>query len=188
MPPGVLCGKWDAGDGRERMADMNGADERARSAAELLRAARLRLATAPTEPLGELRQPKRILGVARAPRIVPVGRAWHLGVLLLTASDVYATGDIVRARAEVIRGFAAESQRARAAIAAAASRGGFADGEAVHVEWKHLDLDRLGPGTSPLAVHEGVPVVKWSAAGGYRPLAGYLDERIALLLDPPERA
>jgi hypothetical protein len=167
---------------------MSGADDGVHATAAILRDARAQLADAPTEALGELRQPKRILGVARAARIVPIGRAWHLGALLLTEDGVLATGDIVRARAEVIRGFAAESQRARAALAAAASRGGFADGEAVHVGWVELDLDLLAPATSPLAVRGGIPVVKWSTTGGYVPLEGYLGERIALLLEPPERA
>jgi hypothetical protein len=33
-----------------------------------------------------------------------------------------------------------------------------------------------------------VPSVRWSAAGGYMPLAAYLDERVALLLAPPPGA
>jgi hypothetical protein len=167
---------------------MSEADDGARSTAELLRDARTRLAGAPTEALGEIRQPRRVLGVPRAMRIVPAGRAWHLGVLLLTDTAVLATGDIVRARAEVIRGFAAESQRARAALAAAASRGGFADGEAVHIAWVAFDLALLGERSGPLAVRAGVPMVKWSASGGYVPLAAYLDERIELLRHPPDRA
>lgn len=167
---------------------MSEADGGVRDTARLLRDARVRLADSPTEALGELRQPRRILGVPRAARIVPAGRAWHLGVLLLTESGVAATGDIVRARTEAIRGFAAESQRARAALAAAASRGGFRDGEAVHIGWVPLELDLLASATSPLAVQGGVPMVKWSAAAGYVPLAAYLGERIELLRDPPERA
>lgn len=167
---------------------MGEADAEARGVAEILRDARVRLQGAPREALGALREFRRVLGVQRAPRIVPVGSAWHLGVLLLTDDAVLATGDILRARTEAIRGFAAESQRARSALAAAASRGGFADGDTVHVGWEVFDLDLLGPHTSPLAVRDGIPVVKWSAAGGYAPLAGYLDERVDLLVHPPERA
>ncbi|MCK6068356.1 MULTISPECIES: glutaminase [Microbacterium] len=155
---------------------------------DLLARARNRLDGAPRERLGELRRPRRILGIPRSPRIVPAGAAWHLGVLLLTEDAVLATGDVVRARTEAVRGYTAESQRARAGLAHAASRGGFADGETVHVGWTRLEPAELAAGTVPLAVQEGVPVVRWSAAGGYMPLSRYLDERIGLLLSPPERA
>jgi hypothetical protein len=154
----------------------------------LLDAARSRLREAPRERLGELRRPGRILGIPRAPRIVPAGAAWHLGVLLLTDDAVLATGDVVRARTEAVRGYTAESQRARAGLAFAASRGGFADGETVHVGWVRLELGELSERTSPLAVQRGIPVVRWSAAGGYVPLARYLDERVDLVTHPPERA
>ena len=156
----------------------------------LLDDARVALAVARREALGELRTPRRLLGVARAPRIVPAGTAWHLGVLLLTDDAVLATGEIVRARQEAPRGFTAESQRRRAELAGAARRGGFADGEVVHIGWRMLDLAAMAKGetSGPLAVHDGVPSVRWSSAGGYVPLAGYLDERIGLLLSPPPGA
>ncbi|MFJ6651344.1 glutaminase [Microbacterium sp. NPDC091313] len=155
---------------------------------DLLQRARQRLRGAPVEALGELQVRPRILGIPRAPRIVPVGEAWHLGILLLTEDDVRETGHVVRARAEVRRGFTAESQRARAELAAAARRGGFAEGQPVHVDWITLDVRALTERTSPLAVRDGVPMVRWSSAGGYVPLAGYLDERIELLQHPPAGA
>lgn len=155
--------------------------------ARLLDEARARLADAPREGLGELVEPRRILGLARAPRIVPRGSAWHLGVLLLTDDAVLATGDILRARTEARRGYTAESQRRRAELAAAARRGGFGEGATVHVGWRMLDPDAVGRGeaSGPLALVDGVPSVRWSASGGYQPLDRYLDERIGLLLDPP---
>jgi len=156
--------------------------------AAILDAARARLRGAPEVALGEVREGRRLLGIPRAARIVPAGTAWHLGVLLLTEDAVLATGEVVRAREDAIRGFAAESQRERAAVAAAASRGGFADGQAVHIGWRVIDLDALDAGSSPLAVRGGIPSVRWSAAGGYVALAGYLDDRVDLLVHPPERA
>lgn len=152
--------------------------------------ARRALGDAPREALGELREPRRVLGIARASRIVPAGRAWHLGVLLLGEDAVLATGDIIRARRDAPRGFTAESQRARAEVAAAASRGGFAEGETVHVGWRMLDLDAIAQGeaSDPLAWRDGVLSVRWSASAGYVPLEAYLRERIALLLDPPSGA
>ena len=160
------------------------------STRELLDDARLHLTDAPQEALGELIVPRKMLGVGRAPRIVRRGAAWHLGVLLLTGDAVLATGDIVRARQEVRRGFAAESQRQRAELAAAARRGGLAEGETVHIGWQELDPDAVdrGAASGPLAVRDGVASVRWSAAGGYMPLAAYLDERVELLRHPPAGA
>ena len=156
--------------------------------ADILHAARRRLDGAPKEALGELKAPRPILGIARAPRIVPAGEAWHLGVLLLADEHLAATGQIVRAREEARRGYTAESQRERAALAAAAFRGGFGEGSAVHVDWRLIDVDDLDAASSPVAVVDGQPMVRWSATGGLMPLERYLHERIELLQHPPERA
>ena len=155
---------------------------------DLLAVARERLANAPRDRIGELQEGRRLLGIPRAPRIVDRGRAWHLGVLLLTDGGVLATGDIVRSRAEVRRGFAAESQRRRAELSTAAHRGGVPEGETVHIGWRALDPAALDARTAPLALRDGELAVRWSAQGGYLPLARYLDERIDLLVHPPERA
>ncbi|MET0298072.1 MAG: glutaminase [Microbacterium sp.] len=153
----------------------------------LLDSARLRLQGAPREALGAIVEPRRILGIARAPRVSRVGDAWHVGVLLISDDGVHAVGDVVRSREGVPRGFTAESQRQRAELAAAAFRGGFAEGETVHIGWRRLDADAVdaGAASGPLALVDGVPSVRWSAAGGWMPLAAYLDERIALLISPP---
>ncbi|SFR93824.1 hypothetical protein SAMN04487846_0862 [Microbacterium sp. cf046] len=160
------------------------------STSALLADARAELVDAPQEALGEMIVPRRVLGVGRSTRIVRRGAAWHLGVLLLVDDGVLATGDIVRARQEVRRGFTAESQRRRAELAAAARRGGFAEGEPVHIGWTVLDADQVdsGAASGPLALIEGTPSVRWSAAGSYMPLAAYLDERIELLRHPPSGA
>lgn len=154
----------------------------------LAAAARARLAEAPRERIGELQEGRRLLGIPRAPRIVARGTAWHLGVLLLTDDGLLATGDIVRSRAEVRRGFAAESQRRRAELSAAAARGGVPEGETVHIGWHPIDLAGLDASSRPLAVRGGEALVRWSTAGGYQPLSRYLDERVELLRHPPERA
>jgi hypothetical protein len=160
------------------------------SARALFAQARARLAESPREALGELVVPRQVLGMGRSPRIVRRGAAWHLGVLLLSDDDVLATGDIVRARQEARRGYAAESQRQRAQLAAAARRGGLAEGEIVHIGWTRLDPDAVdgGAASGPLALRDGVPSVRWSAAGGYMPLETYLAERVELLLNPPAGA
>lgn len=152
----------------------------------LLDDARRRLAGAPRERLGDWAQVRKLLGFGRAPRIVPVGEAWHVGVLLIADAEVYATGEVLRARTEAPRGYTAQAQRERSERAAAAARGGFADGEVVHLGAVRLDLEALrhGEASGPLSIAGGAPggtvLVRWSATGAPRPLADYLDEQLAL--------
>ena len=160
------------------------------SITSLLDDARAALTDAPREALGQLREPRRVFGFTRAARIVRVGDAWHLGVLLLGVDALLATGEVIRARQEAPRGFTAESQRRRAELAAAARRGGFAEGETVHIGWRMLEPDAVSQGAAsdPLVVIDGTPSVRWSAGGGYVPLEAYLRERIELLTHPPAGA
>ncbi|REC99920.1 hypothetical protein DEU35_0896 [Microbacterium sp. AG157] len=158
------------------------------SLSAILDHARARLSDVPRERLGELQEGRRLLGIPRAARISSRGTAWHLGVLLLTEDALLATGDIVRSRPEVRRGFAAESQRRRAELSAAAARGGVPEGETVHIGWQAIDIARVGAASTPVAVRDGELLVRWSAAGAFMPLGRYVDERIELLRHPPERA
>lgn len=148
------------------------------TASALLTGAVADLAGAPKEGLGEQRASRW-----RGRRIVRVGEAWHLGVLLLTETHALATAEVLRAADPGRRGYPAESARARAERRAEALRGGFREGEVVHVGWTVIDLDAVDAGASsgPLAVLDGVPSVRWSAAGGYMPLEAYLRERVPLL-------
>lgn len=140
--------------------------------AALLDAARRRLQDAPRQALGVQKVSRW-----RGERIVRAGEVWHLGVLLLSDSGVYATGEVLRAAEEARRGYAAESARERADRRAQARRGGFREGEVVHVGWTELDASL--PVSGPLVLIDGVPSVRWSAAG-VMPLERYLDEQIAL--------
>lgn len=151
-------------------------------ASALFDAARARLAGSPQERLGDRAAARKLLGFGRAPRIVPVGSAWHVGVLLIGDARVYATGEVLRARAEAIRGYTAQAQRERSERAAAAARGGFSEGEVVHVGAAPIDLDALarGEASGPLSLVAGIPHVRWSTTGAPRPLADYLDEQLAL--------
>lgn len=148
----------------------------------LLADARRRLAGTPRARLGDWAAARRLLGFGRAPRIVPVGEAWHVGVLLIGDASVHATGEVLRARTEAPRGYTAQAQRERSERAAAAARGGFADGEVVHVGFTEIDLAALarGEASGPLSIVAGVPHVRWSPAADPRPLAAYLDEQLAL--------
>lgn len=152
------------------------------AASALFDAARARLAGSPQERLGDWAAARKLLGFGRAPRIVPVGCAWHVGVLLIGDARVYATGEVLRARAEAIRGYTAQAQRERSERAAAAARGGFSEGEVVHVGAAPIDLDALarGEASGPLSLVSGIPHVRWSTTGAPRPLADYLDEQLAL--------
>lgn len=146
--------------------------------ASLFDDARRRLASAPREGLGRLRTSRW-----RADRIVRAGEAWHLGVLLLTDDAVLATGEVLRAADEVRRGYTADSARARAERRAQARRGGFAEGEVLHLGWQVLDATAVDAGSAsgPLALIDGEPGVRWSPGGGLVSLAGYLDEKIGML-------
>lgn len=148
----------------------------------LLADARRRLAGTPRARLGDWAAARRLLGFGRAPRIVPVGEAWHLGALLLADDAVLATGTILRAREEARRGYTAQSQRERAELAAAAFRGGFAEGQTVHVDWTVIDTDAVarGAASGPLSLVDGIPHVRWSPVAASRPLAAYLDDQLSL--------
>lgn len=152
------------------------------TAVALIADARRRLVDVPRQRLGVRHEGRRLLGLGRALRILPAGDAWHLGVLLIGDDTVLATGEVLRARAEAIRGYTAESQRARSDRAAAAARGGFGEGEPVHLDWAPIDLDVVDAGGSsgPLSGAGGEVTVAF-AAGARMPLQAYLDDRIALL-------
>lgn len=148
------------------------------TASDLLTRAVGDLAGAPTEGLGEERRSRW-----RGHRIVRVGEAWHLGVLLLTETQALATAEVLRAADPGRRGYTAESARERAARRALALKGGFGEGDVVHVGWSIIDVQAVDAGgaSGPLATIDGVPSVRWSAAGGYMPLETYLRERVELL-------
>lgn len=152
--------------------------------AALFAQARSRLADAPRERLGAWRTPRKILGMGAEPRIEMVGEAWHVGALLITDDAVAAVGEIIRAQDPGRRGYTAESARERARVRAAALRGKIPAGAVVHVGWEPVDLAVVAAGgtSGPLSVVDGTPMIRWSAAGAPTPLAGYLSERIDLLL------
>lgn len=152
------------------------------TASALIDEARERLQGTPRVVLGDWASSRKLLGFGRAPRIVRVGEAWQLGMLLIADEQAFTAGEVVRSREDAIRGYTAEAQRERSARSAAAFRGGFAEGAFVHLGWTEIDLDVVDAGgtSGPLSVADGVPQVRWSATGGIRALADYLDEQIAL--------
>ncbi|HWK78456.1 glutaminase [Microbacterium sp.] len=147
------------------------------SAARLLADARTVLAGIPKEGLGEERSSRW-----RGDRILRIGEAWHVGVLLLADDRVLATGEVLRAADPGRRGYTAESARERAARRQMALRGGFREGEVAHVGWSVIDVDAVDAGgaSGPLAMRDGVVSVRWSGSS-WRPLEKYLREQLELL-------
>ena len=126
----------------------------------------------PDEALATLRVPR----FGRA-RLVPAGRAWRLGVLLLGRDGrLYETATVTRA-VEPLRGVTNRSAEAdaRRQLRHIAVRSGFPVGEAVNVDPVPVHLD------GPLSVEDGVVMIRWNAGGGIRPLEAYLADRLSLL-------
>ncbi|WP_300265698.1 glutaminase [Microbacterium sp.] len=150
------------------------------TAAELLDDARVALAGFPKEGLGEERSSRW-----RGERIVRIGEAWHVGVLLLTTEHTFATAEVLRAADPGRRGYTAESARQRADRRQMALKGGFDVGEVAHVGWSVVDVDAVDAGGSsgPLAMRDGIVAVRWSGVA-YRPLEEYLREQLELMRTP----
>lgn len=126
----------------------------------------------PDEALATLRIPR----FGRA-RLVPAGRAWRLGVLLLDrAGRLYETATVTRA-VEPLRGVTNRSAEAdaRRELRHIAARSKFPEGDAVNVDPVPLHLD------GPLSVVDGTVMIRWNAGGGIRPLEAYLADRLSLL-------
>lgn len=131
-----------------------------------------RLADVPDDALGILK-----LRRFAPPKIVPAGRAWRLGSILLTRDGrLYRTGRTTRAL-EPKQFLANKSNEAaeRREEQRAAMRGGFPVGDTVHFNHEPLEPELVN----------GVWMIAWSATEQRRiPLAPFLDERIRLLHDP----
>lgn len=142
----------------------------------------------PDEALGVMKPAHRILGLMRPAVIVPVGRAWRLGVLLIDRNgQLYATGMVTRAITPK-RGVADHSliADARREEQRAAVRGSFAEGEVVNFGYSPipLDEDSLRAGDGLLSLNDTTITVRWDTSGagrGSAPLEAYLAERIGLL-------
>lgn len=151
--------------------------------------ARLEAAGARDEALAEYVVPKRVLGIQRAPQMVPIGRVWRLGVLLVGArGELFGTGEVTRAVEPRHPNNQAVSQEVRRAHQLAAFKGPFPRGETVDYDAVPLDLAALDRGepTGPLLVSDGIVLVRWSpSSGASTPLERYLADRVDLLVDPP---
>lgn len=135
---------------------------------------------------------RRSFGIPREPVLRPAGRVWRLGVLLLgTDGELYATGQLVRATPPGRTQYVSLSAETRRAYRAAAERGHFRNGETVDFDAAPIELTvealRRSPG--PLLLRGGRPLVRWSAASDRTvDFHSYLDERVDLLIHPPDGA
>jgi hypothetical protein len=130
------------------------------------------------------------LGVKLAAKLVPVERVWRLGVLLLGRSGtLYGTGTTLRVtepRHPNAQSLLAEDRRQLRAIAL---RSGISGGETINLDARDIVLADLDAVSRPVARTDAGLVVQWSASSDQlTPLASYLAERIALLIDPPQGA
>jgi len=126
--------------------------------------------------------------------MIPLGRAWRLGVFLLARDGtLHATGSITRAVAPGHPGYQSASAENRREHRAAAFRGPFERGEPVNFDAAVIELDAVSLRASrgPLFLRDDAPLVRWSPSAGEDtavPFGPYLEDRISLLLNPPEGA
>ncbi|WP_413320195.1 hypothetical protein AA0Z99_05430 [Agrococcus sp. 1P02AA] len=153
-------------------------------------AATLAQAGARDEALARYEEPKPVLGVLpRRPTMRPLGRAWRLGALLLTAEgSVWATGLSTRVAEPGRPQHHTASVEIRRAYRAAAIQGGFPMGETVNHGIVPIALDEaLIDGPGPLVVHGGRAWVRWGRDAPVE-LERYLADLAELLLHPPQGA
>jgi len=149
----------------------------------------LRARGVPDEAVAVLRTPRALGPIRRAPVMVPTGRAWRLGVLLLTADGgLAATGRVTRALEPTRSQDLSAGVEARKDARRAAARGRFREGEAVHWDVVPLALepdalvDPGDPFPGRLTLRGQEVVVQWGpTAGDVRPLAAYLRDRLDVL-------
>jgi hypothetical protein len=152
-------------------------------------AARLDAAGIHDETLGAWKHSRGLFGIGASDALVPAGRAWRLGVLLLDRGGfLYSTGQVTRAiqpgRAAVNRSAAGEERRAIRAIAA---HGPFPRGEVINHGWEPIAVDpaSLEAGAGPLSLRDGEVMVEIDAKSGdlgIVPLERYLADRFDILL------
>lgn len=140
---------------------------------------RLRRAGARDELRAELRPGRRLGPVRRPDVVVPLGRVWRLGVLLLDAEGrLYRTGEVIQAQPPRFDNHQSDRAAARGALRVAIEKAGIGVGETVNVGAPPVDPDDVGE-------------VSWDGSGDPAtlvPLEAYLRERVALLADPPPGA
>ncbi|MGK9148918.1 hypothetical protein KXS11_14910 [Plantibacter flavus] len=153
----------------------------------LLRAAaRLEDAGVPDEALAEVYTPRGLPLVKRAPALRPIGRAWRLGVVLLSADGrLFTAAESTRAIEPKWYNHRSSEVEHRRLAQQAAHKGPFAAGEVVNFEVEEIALDEqaLRNGSGPLSVVDGAVMLRWAGHDlGLTRLDAYLDDRVSLLI------
>lgn len=154
---------------------------------------RLREADARTELIAEYVAPRRRLGIPRPATMRTSGRAWRIGVLLLTTEgELRATGETIRIVDPGTRSAVSHTAEVRRELRQAARRARVDEGDTVDLGSRPIALDAsLGTADGPVVRRDGRLLVRWAPAGGDAalvPLVRYLDERVDLLIHPPQGA
>jgi hypothetical protein len=156
-------------------------------------ATRLAAAGARDEALATFVPEHRVMLVRRKATMLPLGRVWRLGVLLLDADGrLYATGSTTRALEPGRRAYQSQSAELRREYRGAAFRGPFERGETVNFDAAPIELqdDGLRESQGPLVLRGEEAMVRWdqSSPDALALLDEYLADRVRLLVDPPEGA
>lgn len=154
--------------------------------------AALRTADARTEALGEFVPSRRVLGITREARVLPRGRVWHLGVLLLgDDGSLHAAGTTTRSVDPRWRNYQSISGEQRRDLRAAAHRSkGIAEGEVVNLGTTRIETDAAAlaeASASPVFLApDGTVRVRWRPGdqAGIE-FGAYLRERVELAVHPP---
>jgi hypothetical protein len=132
------------------------------------------------EWLATLKPGRRIGPITTAQRLVPVGRAWRLGELLITRDgQLYSTGSVTRAVQPT--DFAANKSPAeheRRELQRAAVRGSFATGSSVNFGYEPISLGE----TPKLRAVDRVLTLRLQHAEV--PLETYLGDRVRFAITP----
>ncbi len=135
------------------------------------------------EAVAELKPARKIALFTKPPVMVATGRAWRLGVLLLSRDgELRATGSITRvAEAGHPTGLSSSVERRRDARLAA-TRGRFPPGEVVNFDIRVIALDpnALRAGTDLVVLVDDVLRVRLPT-GGSMPLEAYLADRMSVM-------
>ncbi|MET0303948.1 MAG: hypothetical protein ABW040_07835 [Microbacteriaceae bacterium] len=154
---------------------------------------RLAAADARTEVVAEFVAPRRRFGIPRPATMRLEGRAWRLGVLLLTQDGALrATGETIRIVDPGTRSAVSHTAEVRRELRQAARRAGIAEGDTVDLGSRPIPLDdSLASAVGPVVLRGDAVRVRWTPTGGDAALVDldrYLDERVDLLVHPPQGA
>lgn len=136
----------------------------------------------------------RKFGIPRAARMLPIARAWRLGVLLLrNDGNLVQASEVTRSIEPPKGGHNSAYRDQRQVFTAAAFRARLPEGTVVNFNTTPISLDaaELQREESLVFARDNEVWIRWAnRAGrdGLMPFDAYLRERVELLLHPPQGA